>query len=149
MLYVLGGLYFIITGVTGILCSRFCQKVVLTDHNEEVLKVRIENHVCRANRRISLVIQLYWLIWYLLSDSEEKYRAAFSSWEQLSYLSRLEQKLSNKIDDWMYKIFYLIVHICRIVCWEARLGERQSHQCNFTKSSRRIWLHSWSWHLYP
>ncbi|XP_054797023.1 uncharacterized protein LOC129302279 isoform X2 [Prosopis cineraria] len=32
-----------ITGVTGILCSRFCQKVVLTDHNEEVLKILKKN----------------------------------------------------------------------------------------------------------
>nr|CAB3458760.1 unnamed protein product [Digitaria exilis] len=25
-------------GITGILCSRFCKKVVLTDHNDEVLE---------------------------------------------------------------------------------------------------------------
>ncbi|XAR52833.1 Calmodulin-lysine N-methyltransferase [Bertholletia excelsa] len=30
-------------GVTGILCSRFCQEVVLTDHNEEVLKILKKN----------------------------------------------------------------------------------------------------------
>ncbi|KAK9273680.1 hypothetical protein L1049_018490 [Liquidambar formosana] len=30
-------------GVTGILCSRFCSEVVLTDHNEEVLKARNMN----------------------------------------------------------------------------------------------------------
>ncbi|KAK4278850.1 hypothetical protein QN277_016638 [Acacia crassicarpa] len=30
-------------GITGILCSRFCQKVVLTDHNEEVLKILKKN----------------------------------------------------------------------------------------------------------
>lgn len=28
------------TGITGILCSRFCREVVLTDHNDEVLKAR-------------------------------------------------------------------------------------------------------------
>ncbi|CAK9184228.1 unnamed protein product [Ilex paraguariensis] len=30
-------------GVTGILCSRFCAEVVLTDHNEEVLKILKKN----------------------------------------------------------------------------------------------------------
>ncbi|XP_071929340.1 uncharacterized protein [Coffea arabica] len=30
-------------GITGILCSRFCRKVVLTDHNEEVLKILKKN----------------------------------------------------------------------------------------------------------
>ncbi|XP_027343526.1 protein N-lysine methyltransferase METTL21A isoform X3 [Abrus precatorius] len=30
-------------GVTGILCSRFCNKVVMTDHNEEVLKILKKN----------------------------------------------------------------------------------------------------------
>ncbi|GAB2277086.1 hypothetical protein Dimus_011795 [Dionaea muscipula] len=30
-------------GITGMLCSRFCNKVVLTDHNEEVLKILKRN----------------------------------------------------------------------------------------------------------
>ncbi|CAI9285082.1 unnamed protein product [Lactuca saligna] len=39
-------------GVTGILCSRFCHKVVLTDHNDEVLKIlkkNIDLHVSSDN----------------------------------------------------------------------------------------------------
>ncbi|KAA0061757.1 protein N-lysine methyltransferase METTL21A isoform X2 [Cucumis melo var. makuwa] len=32
------------TGITGILCSKFCHKVVLTDHNEEILKKNIQLH---------------------------------------------------------------------------------------------------------
>ncbi|GFZ18095.1 putative methyltransferase family protein [Actinidia rufa] len=31
-------------GVTGILCSRYCREVILTDHNEEILKKNIELH---------------------------------------------------------------------------------------------------------
>ncbi|CAN0905348.1 Protein N-lysine methyltransferase METTL21A [Linum grandiflorum] len=30
-------------GVTGILCSRFCKRVVLTDHNDEVIKILKKN----------------------------------------------------------------------------------------------------------
>ncbi|KAK3125845.1 hypothetical protein QOZ80_7BG0610440 [Eleusine coracana subsp. coracana] len=30
-------------GITGILCSRFCKKVVLTDHNDEVLEIINKN----------------------------------------------------------------------------------------------------------
>lgn len=30
-------------GITGILCSRYCREVVLTDHNEEVLKILKKN----------------------------------------------------------------------------------------------------------
>ncbi|KAL6657501.1 hypothetical protein ACP70R_005281 [Stipagrostis hirtigluma subsp. patula] len=29
-------------GITGILCSRFCKEVVLTDHNDEVLEARFK-----------------------------------------------------------------------------------------------------------
>lgn len=39
-------------GITGILCSRFCSEIVLTDHNEEVLKVlnkNIELHASSDN----------------------------------------------------------------------------------------------------
>ncbi|KAF8369767.1 hypothetical protein HHK36_032210 [Tetracentron sinense] len=35
-------------GITGLLCSRFCREVILTDHNDEVLKIlkkNIEFHV--------------------------------------------------------------------------------------------------------
>ncbi|XP_022636921.1 uncharacterized protein LOC106761258 isoform X3 [Vigna radiata var. radiata] len=40
------------SSITGILCSRFCHKVVMTDHNEEVLKIlkkNIELHSCPEN----------------------------------------------------------------------------------------------------
>ncbi|XP_020552594.1 protein N-lysine methyltransferase METTL21A isoform X3 [Sesamum indicum] len=30
-------------GITGILCSRFCSEVVMTDHNDEVLKILTRN----------------------------------------------------------------------------------------------------------
>ncbi|GMH13041.1 hypothetical protein Nepgr_014882 [Nepenthes gracilis] len=36
-------------GVTGILCSRFCQKVVLTDHNGVVLKILKKNMEIHAS----------------------------------------------------------------------------------------------------
>ncbi|KAK7259323.1 hypothetical protein RIF29_24927 [Crotalaria pallida] len=39
-------------GITGILCSRFCHKFVLTDHNDEVLKIikkNIKLHSCSEN----------------------------------------------------------------------------------------------------
>ncbi|KAF7843855.1 protein N-lysine methyltransferase METTL21A [Senna tora] len=35
--------------ITGILCGRFCQKVVLTDHNDEILKKNIELHSLPEN----------------------------------------------------------------------------------------------------
>ncbi|RYR63873.1 hypothetical protein Ahy_A04g021631 [Arachis hypogaea] len=38
-----------ILGITGILCSRFCHKVVMTDHNEEILNKNIELHSCSDN----------------------------------------------------------------------------------------------------
>ncbi|XP_074293851.1 uncharacterized protein LOC141621028 [Silene latifolia] len=39
-------------GVTGLLCSRFCSRVVMTDHNDEVIKIlkkNIEHHVSTEN----------------------------------------------------------------------------------------------------
>ncbi|KAL9300808.1 putative lysine methyltransferase, S-adenosyl-L-methionine-dependent methyltransferase [Arabidopsis thaliana] len=29
-------------GITGVLCSKFCRKVIFTDHNDEVLKARLQ-----------------------------------------------------------------------------------------------------------
>ncbi|KAJ4848556.1 hypothetical protein Tsubulata_007855 [Turnera subulata] len=34
------------TRITGVLCSRFCRQVVMTDHNDEVLKARLLGCVC-------------------------------------------------------------------------------------------------------
>uniref|UniRef100_A0A1D1XUW6 Methyltransferase-like protein 21A n=1 Tax=Anthurium amnicola TaxID=1678845 RepID=A0A1D1XUW6_9ARAE len=36
-------------GITGILCSRFCPKVVLTDHNDEVLEILKKNIELQAS----------------------------------------------------------------------------------------------------
>ncbi|KAL6518726.1 hypothetical protein OROHE_017776 [Orobanche hederae] len=33
----------VVRGITGILCSRYCKKVVMTDHNDEVLKILARN----------------------------------------------------------------------------------------------------------
>ncbi|KAJ0977980.1 hypothetical protein J5N97_013454 [Dioscorea zingiberensis] len=38
-------------GITGILCSRFCHKVVLTDHNEEVLEILKKNIELQSSSR--------------------------------------------------------------------------------------------------
>ncbi|KAI7743066.1 hypothetical protein M8C21_004480, partial [Ambrosia artemisiifolia] len=52
-------------GVTGILCSRFCRLVVLTDHNDEILKKNIElyessenSNSCAAGKLTSLSVIL-------------------------------------------------------------------------------------------
>ncbi|KAK9119472.1 hypothetical protein Scep_017565 [Stephania cephalantha] len=35
--------FLVVEGVTGILCSRFCHEILLTDHNEQVLKILKKN----------------------------------------------------------------------------------------------------------
>ncbi|GAV62144.1 Methyltransf_16 domain-containing protein [Cephalotus follicularis] len=44
-------------GITGILCSRFCRQVVLTDHNEEILDKNIELHSSSENSNCELVAE--------------------------------------------------------------------------------------------
>lgn len=53
-------------GVTGILCSRYCREVVLTDHNEEVLKIlkkNIELHSQSVNSNDSAALAAQKLEW--------------------------------------------------------------------------------------
>ncbi|KAK1439513.1 hypothetical protein QVD17_05332 [Tagetes erecta] len=53
-------------GVTGILCSRFCREVVLTDHNDEVLKIlkkNIELHESSENPNSSAALSAEKLEW--------------------------------------------------------------------------------------
>lgn len=72
------------TGVTGILCSRFCHDVVLTDHNEEVLKARTQQYISLLEHLVSLIfVFLYFNSFYHLSfsDTEQKYRASCIFWE--------------------------------------------------------------------
>ncbi|KAL7126970.1 hypothetical protein ABFS83_14G222900 [Erythranthe nasuta] len=50
-------------GITGIFCSRFCSKVVLTDHNDEVLKIlarNIELHDSTQNSMCASAENLEW-----------------------------------------------------------------------------------------
>ncbi|GER39362.1 S-adenosylmethionine-dependent methyltransferase/methyltransferase [Striga asiatica] len=50
-------------GITGILCSRFCEKVVMTDHNEEILKRNIELHDTSQNLVCSAELKAEKLEW--------------------------------------------------------------------------------------
>ncbi|CAA0826213.1 Putative methyltransferase family protein [Striga hermonthica] len=53
-------------GITGILCSRFCEKVVMTDHNDEVLKIlkrNIELHDTSQNLVCSAELKAEKLEW--------------------------------------------------------------------------------------
>ncbi|TKY49584.1 Methyltransferase protein 22 [Spatholobus suberectus] len=44
-------------GITGILCSRFCHKVVMTDHNEEVLKIHVWSTEIYINKHAGLIAE--------------------------------------------------------------------------------------------
>jgi hypothetical protein len=50
-------------GITGILCSRFCKEVVLTDHNDEVLEARFNpseylSLICSSLRSYRRILRL-------------------------------------------------------------------------------------------
>ncbi|VFQ94045.1 unnamed protein product [Cuscuta campestris] len=50
-------------GITGILCSKFCHEVVMTDHNEEVLKIMKKNIELHASSGISTRLKSEKLEW--------------------------------------------------------------------------------------
>ncbi|KAL5580317.1 hypothetical protein UlMin_012759 [Ulmus minor] len=53
-------------GITGILCSRFCHEVVLTDHNDEVLKIlkkNVELHSSSVNHNCCAGLAVEKLEW--------------------------------------------------------------------------------------
>ncbi|KAI0526808.1 hypothetical protein KFK09_002399 [Dendrobium nobile] len=43
-------------GITGILCSRFCSEVVLTDHNDEVLEVSMDEMVINEAVKLGMEV---------------------------------------------------------------------------------------------
>ncbi|KAK6144107.1 hypothetical protein DH2020_020927 [Rehmannia glutinosa] len=50
-------------GITGLLCGRFCSKVVMTDHNEEILTRNIELHDSSQNLVCSAGLKAEKLEW--------------------------------------------------------------------------------------
>ncbi|RCV14229.1 hypothetical protein SETIT_2G409000v2 [Setaria italica] len=50
-------------GITGILCSRFCKKVVLTDHNDEVLEIIKKNVELQCSENTQAVLTAEKLEW--------------------------------------------------------------------------------------
>lgn len=68
-------------GITGILCSRFCKEVVLTDHNDEVLEIikkNIEMQSCSGNGDAVLTAEkLEWGNHDHLSNIIEKHPVGF------------------------------------------------------------------------
>ncbi|OQU90346.1 hypothetical protein SORBI_3002G393332 [Sorghum bicolor] len=44
-------------GITGILCSRFCKEVVLTDHNDEVLEASMDALVLKEAEKHGMCVE--------------------------------------------------------------------------------------------
>ncbi|KAK9082024.1 hypothetical protein Syun_031006 [Stephania yunnanensis] len=52
--------FLVVEGVTGILCSRFCHEILLTDHNEQILKKNIELQPSHENHTNYAAEKLEW-----------------------------------------------------------------------------------------
>ncbi|KAK9082086.1 hypothetical protein Syun_031485 [Stephania yunnanensis] len=52
--------FLVVEGVTGILCSRFCHEILLTDHNEQILKKNIELQPSHENHTNHAAEKLEW-----------------------------------------------------------------------------------------
>lgn len=76
------------TGITGVLCSKFCRKVVFTDHNDEVLKVTSVWIKIFSENNSPLVERNQ----VLFSDTEEKHRASWT-FKPLSWWEREKSTL--------------------------------------------------------
>lgn len=139
-----------IAGITGILCSRFCREVVLTDHNEEVLRVRLWYTVSllgEFDRLIKVFINFEYL--HNLSQILKKNVELHSSSQNHNGSSgerNTQRKASYKCE--INLIFFWSL-ICRISRWKTRMGKFWAHLPHFRKIFKRIWSYSWSWHLYP
>ncbi|XP_024313735.1 protein N-lysine methyltransferase METTL21A isoform X3 [Brachypodium distachyon] len=68
-------------GITGILCSRFCKEVVLTDHNDEVLEIikkNVEVQSCSENADAVLTAEkLEWGNYDHINNIIEKHPSGF------------------------------------------------------------------------
>ncbi|KAF3453117.1 hypothetical protein FNV43_RR03551 [Rhamnella rubrinervis] len=80
-------------GITGILCSRFCCQVVLTDHNEEVLKIlkkNVEFHSSSQNDNCCAGLATEKLEWgnsEQICHISEKYSKGFDLILELTFIS--------------------------------------------------------------
>lgn len=68
-------------GITGVLCSRFCRKVVFTDHNDEVLKILKKNIELHEH-----------------SSPSAELEAAKLEWGNTDHLGEILQKHSDGFD---------------------------------------------------
>ncbi|KAJ6409275.1 hypothetical protein OIU84_008884 [Salix udensis] len=88
-------------GVTGILCSRFCRQLLLTDHNDEVLKilkknielcVSSENPNCCAelaaeNQTSDLLVNMYeYYGWFLIEAKQSSIPFLFDTVDHLLHV---------------------------------------------------------------
>ncbi|KAI3814284.1 hypothetical protein L1987_19035 [Smallanthus sonchifolius] len=87
-------------GVTGILCSRYCREVVLTDHNDEVLKIlkkNIELHEPSENPNSCAALSAEKLEWGN-SDQVTALSAEKLEWENSDQLNHILQKHPEGFD---------------------------------------------------
>ncbi|PQQ05378.1 protein N-lysine methyltransferase METTL21A [Prunus yedoensis var. nudiflora] len=112
-------------GITGILCSRFCSKVVLTDHNEEVLKIlkkNIELHASSENSKCCSGLVAEKLEW--------------GNSEQIGHiLQTYRPMVKHSMDEEVLHLHYIILgksSICLLFdTVEKLLRNRREGQCKF------------------
>ncbi|CAH2064302.1 unnamed protein product, partial [Thlaspi arvense] len=80
-------------GITGVLCSKFCRKVVLTDHNDEILKKNIDLHE---------------------HSSGPELEAAKLEWGNIDHLGEILQKHNDGFDLILGADIYILMFISSV-----------------------------------
>ncbi|CAD6222851.1 unnamed protein product [Miscanthus lutarioriparius] len=115
-------------GITGILCSRFCKEVVLTDHNDEVLEIirkNIELQSCSENAHAVLTAEkLEWGNSDHLSGIIEKHPESF----QQSSISCLFDTVEKIVRIQAGKCRFILAYVSRTKVMDALvLKEAEKH----------------------
>ncbi|CBI24279.3 unnamed protein product, partial [Vitis vinifera] len=102
-------------GVTGILCSRFCHEVVLTDHNEEVLKIlnkNIELHTSSENRNCTGLVakKLEWGSSTQIKQILDEHSGGFD----LVLGADIYILINTSILKFSTELFYIYIYMCTL-----------------------------------
>lgn len=132
------------TGITGVLCSKFCRKVVFTDHNDEVLKVKSVWIMIFFHHWLNVIRSCFQILKKNIELHEHSSGPNPSAGER-------EREINFVIDSKSFTmpIYVFGISIYRIGGCKARMGKQWSSWWNFAETQWWLWSYSWSWYLYP
>ncbi|KAL9842126.1 putative lysine methyltransferase, S-adenosyl-L-methionine-dependent methyltransferase [Arabidopsis thaliana] len=128
-------------GITGVLCSKFCRKVIFTDHNDEILKKNIDLHGHSSGPKPSAELEAAKLEWGnsdQLGQILKKHNDGFDLilGADIYILMFVNEFLIYPLGQWLILVLSIVEVLCPDLLFSFHQLNRNGHSYNLHRNEK-------------